>query len=303
MKKRLTLFLLLFVFLSTQTAPAAPPTFELKSGDRIIFLGNTLIERAQKFGSWESVFLRSFPKAKLSFRNLGWCADTVWCDSRGIFDPPAVGYERMLKQVKDLKPNVILLGYGGNEAFAGKQGLDAFQKQLSQLLADLKPTGAKIIIVSPHRYENAGQPLPDPAPHNRDLQLYSELLKETAAAGNHYYVDLYTQLIPEPAGTPQLKLTTNGIHLTEVGYQKAADVIAADLGLKPITISPSVEQEVSQLTFEKNREYFYNWRPQNITYLLGFRKHEQGQNAKELPQYIPLIEEKEATIHRLISTQ
>ncbi|MFH1300911.1 MAG: SGNH/GDSL hydrolase family protein [Planctomycetota bacterium] len=300
---RLTLFLLLFVFCPLQYASADPPAFELKSGDRIIFLGNTLIERAQKFGSWESVFLRSFPEAKLSFRNLGWSADTVWAESRGIFDPPAAGYERMLTQIKDLKPNVILLGYGGNEAFAGQQGLAAFQKQLDQLLADLKPTGAKIIIVSPHRYENAGQPLPDPATHNRDLQLYSELLKETAAAGNHYYVDLYNQLISEPAGTPQLKLTTNSIHLTEAGYQKAAAVIAADLGLHPVTLSPSVEQEVRQLTFEKNREYFYNWRPQNITYLLGFRKHEQGQNAKELPQFIPLIEEKEATIHRLISTQ
>lgn len=303
MKKRLTLFLLLFVFVASTSVPAAPPTFELKSGDRIIFLGNTMIERAQKFGSWESLFLRSFPKAKLSFRNLGWSADTVWSDSRGIFDPPAVGYQRMLKQVKDLKPNVILLGYGGNEAFAGEQGLPAFQKQLNQLITDLKPTGAKLILVSPHRYENAGHPLPDPAAHNRDLQLYADLLQETAAAGNHYYVDLYSELIPEPAGKPGLKLTTNGIHLTKAGYQKAAELIAADLDLKPITLSPSVEQEVSQLTFDKNREYFYNWRPQNITYLLGFRKHEQGQNAKELPQFIPLIEEKEATIHRLVSTQ
>ncbi len=303
MKKRLILFLLLFVFCSLQHASAAPPALELKSGDRIIFLGNTLIERAQKFGNWESVFLRSFPEAKLSFRNLGWSADTVWADSRGIFDPPAAGYQRMLTQIKDLKPNVILLGYGGNEAFAGKQGLAAFQKQLHQLLADLQPTGAKIIIVSPHRFENQGAPMPDPAAHNRDLQHYCDLLQETAAQGNHYYVDLYNQLIPEPAGKPQLKLTTNSIHLTEAGYQKAADVIATDLGLHPVKLSPSVEQEVRQLTFDKNREYFYSWRPQNITYLLGFRKHEQGQNAKELPQFIPLIEEKEATIHRLISTQ
>ncbi|WP_339730774.1 SGNH/GDSL hydrolase family protein [uncultured Gimesia sp.] len=303
MKKRLTLFLLLFVFVASPSVPAAPPTFELKSGDRIIFLGNTMIERAQKFGSWESVFLRSFPKAKLSFRNLGWSADTVWSDSRGIFDPPAVGYQRMLKQVKGLNPTVILLGYGGNEAFAGKQGLPAFQKQLNQLITDLKPTGARLVIVSPHRYEYAGHPLPDPAAHNRDLKFYCDLLQETAAAGNHDYVDLYSDLIPEPAGKPQLKLTNNGIHLTKAGYQKAAELISVDLGLKPITLSPSVEQEVSQLTFDKNREYFYSWRPQNITYLLGFRKHEQGQNAKELPQFIPLIEEKEATIHRLISTQ
>jgi len=302
-KKSLTFCLLLLVFLSSQRIFAAPPSFELKSGDRIIFLGNTLIERAQKYGCWESVFMRSFPKAKLSFRNLGWSADTVWSDSRGIFDPPAIGYQRILKQVKDLKPNLILLGYGGNEAYAGEAGLPAFQKQLLKLLKDLKPTGAKIMIVSPHRSENAGHPLPDPASHNRDLKLYTDLLQKIAAQGNHYYVDLFSQLIPNSAGKPELKWTTNGIHLTKAGYEKAANIIAHDLGLHPITLSPSVEQEVQQIAFEKNRLYFYNWRPQNITYLLGFRKHEQGQNAKELPQFIPLIEEKEATIHSLISSQ
>jgi len=300
---RLTLCLLFCACFVLQSANAAPPPFELKSGDRIVFLGNTMIERAQKFGSWESLFLRSFPKAKLSFRNLGWSADTVWAESRGIFDPPAAGYQRMIKQINELKPTVILLGYGGNEAFAGKAGLPAFQKQLQKLLTDLKPTGARIVIVSPHRYENQGAPLPDPAKHNADLKLYTDLLKQTADEGGYYFVDLYQPLISEPAGKPGLKWTTNGIHLTEAGYQQAAEIMAADLGLKPVQLSPSVEQEVRDLTFQKNRQYFYNWRPQNITYLLGFRKHEQGQNAKELPQFIPLIEKNEAEIHRLISTQ
>lgn len=303
MKKRLSILLIFSVFCFVKSASADPPTFELKSGDRIVFLGNTLIERAQKFGSWESLFLRSFPKAKLSFRNLGWSADTVWSDSRGIFDPPAAGYQRMLKQVKDLKPQVILIGYGGNEAFAGKEGLPAFEKQLEKLLADLKPTGAKFVIVSPHRFENVGHPLPDPQSHNKDLKIYSERLQEIASRDHHYYVDLFTKLIPEPAGTSQLKWTTNGIHLTDAGYQKAAGIIAEDLGLQPISLTPDTAQKVQQLTLEKNRHYFHNWRPQNITYLLGFRKHEQGQNAKELPQFIPLIEKNEAAIHGLISSQ
>lgn len=303
MKQRLIPCLLFCVCYFVQSADAAPPPFELKSGDRVIFLGNTMIERAQKFGRWESVLLRSFPEAKLSFRNLGWSGDTVWADSRGIFDPPAVGYQRMIKQIQDLKPTVILLGYGGNEAFAGKQGLTAFENQLQKLLTDLKTTEAKIVIVSPYRYENQGAPLPDPVAHNRDLKTYTDALKRVADKGDYYFVDLYNQLIPEPAGAPGLKWTTNSIHLTEAGYEKAAGIIAADLGLQPVTLSPEVDQKVRDLTFHKNRQYFYNWRPQNITYLLGFRKHEQGQNAKELPQFIPLIEKNEAEIHRLVSPQ
>lgn len=301
MKQRLIPCLLLCICLITQVADAAPPPLKLKSGDRVIFLGNTMIERSQKFGRWESVFLRSFPEAKLSFRNLGWSGDTVWADSRGIFDPPAVGYQRMIKQIEELKPTLIVLGYGGNEAFAGEKGLPAFENQLHKLLTDLKSTEAKILIVSPHRYESQGAPLPDPAEHNRDLKAYAESLQQIAHKGNYYFVDLYNQLIPEPAGDPGLKWTTNSIHLTDAGYQKAAEIIAADLGLQPITLTRDVDQQVRDLTFEKNRQYFYNWRPQNITYLLGFRKHEQGQNAKELPQFIPLIEKNEAEIHSLVS--
>ena len=41
---------------------------------------------------------------------------------------------------------------------------------------------------------------------------------------------------------------------------------------------------------EKNRLYFHRWRPQNETYLFGFRKHEQGRNAREIPLLDPLVE-------------
>ncbi len=47
---------------------------------------------------------------------------------------------------------------------------------------------------------------------------------------------------------------------------------------------------------EKNLLYFYRWRPQNETYLFGFRKHEQGNNASEIPLFDPLVEEKEKAI-------
>ncbi len=49
----------------------------------------------------------------------------------------------------------------------------------------------------------------------------------------------------------------------------------------------------------KNELYFHRWRPQNETYLFGFRKHEQGNNAVEIPLFDPLVAEKEAEIARL----
>jgi hypothetical protein len=68
-----------------------------------------------------------------------------------------------------------------------------------------------------------------------------------------------------------------------------------------ISSGPDFDQVemMRKLILEKNRQYFHRWRPQNETYLLGFRKHEQGQNARELPQFDPIVAAKEEEIYKL----
>lgn len=69
--------------------PAAPPNWVLRDGDR---------------GFIETALIAALPEAVLTFRNLGWSGDTVWAESRGVFDPAAKGYERMLGLVRELPP-------------------------------------------------------------------------------------------------------------------------------------------------------------------------------------------------------
>ena len=47
---------------------------------------------------------------------------------------------------------------------------------------------------------------------------------------------------------------------------------------------------------EKNEQFFHSWRPQNTIYLFGTRKHEQGQNGKEIKEFKAYIEEHEAKV-------
>jgi lysophospholipase L1-like esterase len=49
----------------------------------------------------------------------------------------------------------------------------------------------------------------------------------------------------------------------------------------------------------KNDLYFQHYRPQNETYLVGFRQYEQGQNARELALLSPLVGERDNEIGRL----
>ena len=46
----------------------------------------------------------------------------------------------------------------------------------------------------------------------------------------------------------------------------------------------------------KNQLFFHRWRPQNETYLFGFRKHEQGKNAAEVAAFDPLVAAAEAEL-------
>jgi lysophospholipase L1-like esterase len=57
--------------------------------------------------------------------------------------------------------------------------------------------------------------------------------------------------------------------------------------------------EMQSLIVKKNELYFHRYRPQNETYLFLFRKHEQGNNAVEIPQFVPLIKQLEEQIQTL----
>ncbi|MDX1944927.1 MAG: GDSL-type esterase/lipase family protein [Pirellulaceae bacterium] len=57
--------------------------------------------------------------------------------------------------------------------------------------------------------------------------------------------------------------------------------------------------KLRELAAGKNELYFHRYRPQNETYLFLFRKHEQGNNAVEIPQFDPLVAAKEREIATL----
>jgi lysophospholipase L1-like esterase len=84
---------------------------------------------------------------------------------------------------------------------------------------------------------------------------------------------------------------------------KAIDTFSGDdwaIGIVGID-GPEVDQaeRLRRQIVAKNELFFHRWRPQNETYLFGFRKHEQGNNAVEIPQFDPLVASKDARIQEL----
>ncbi len=83
----------------------------------------------------------------------------------------------------------------------------------------------------------------------------------------------------------------------------AAGVHTADEWAKGVLLTSGPEfaqlESLRALIEEKNRHYFHYWRPQNDTYIFGFRRKEQGNLTAEFPKYPPILDEKDAEIAKL----
>lgn len=290
--------LALILFFLAPLSQAAEKPFTLPDDAKIAYIGNTVAERDQIHGYFETRLIESFPNQNIIYRNLGWSGDTVTGQARARFGQAIDGFNHIAAHVADLKPNVIFLNYGLNEAFSGPAGLDAFNDNLKKMLDMLSKGSPQIVIFSIMQQEKLPPPLPDPASQNENIKLYNAALAKAAADRHLLFIDLYEVPAQFAAANPGKPFTANEIHPTPEGYQFLSDAIVKGLGLP--TPPPSANFEpIRKLTIEKNRLYFHRWRPENETYIFGFRKAEQGRNAVEIPQFDPLIAAKEAEINKL----
>jgi lysophospholipase L1-like esterase len=380
----------LLVVIATPIAGGEPPRFELSSGDRIVLVGDTLIERDQRYGYLEAMLTLLNPDKDLTFRNLGWSGDTVAGLSRAGFDPPEAGYRQLIEQVLAAKPTVLIVGYGMADSFDGEAGRPRFVAGLNRFLDAVATTKARVVVLTPIAHARQGGSLPDPSPHLAMLERYSRSIAEVAQSRGAWFIDLFE---PTRAREARAEITDDGVHLNEVGYRFLAVQIIRGLDPSATREAPRVElsadgtvgpgrgvkvdrvqrsatgvrlrltretlavlgdegdrpptdsalflkvaglptgrhelridgrpdetrsaeswargariagvadraqaEQLRAAINQKNRLFFHRWRPQNITYLFGFRKHEQGNNAVEIPRFDPLVAEQEREIARL----
>jgi putative heme-binding domain-containing protein len=203
-----------------------PPPLVLHTGDRVLLLGSGFLEQERRYADLE-IRLTRRARGPLTFRNLGWSGDTVRGTARtGGFGNPE-GFDRLLKEVRNQAPTVIVLGYGMNESVAGAAGLAAFRESFGHLLDQLAPLKARLVVLSPTAHEDLGRPFPDPTAHNRSLEQYTAALQEVAAKRRLPFVDLFHPLAALPASGPHW--TTNGLLPNRYGYWLIAREIERQL--------------------------------------------------------------------------
>jgi hypothetical protein len=287
-------FLLALAFCVTALR-AAEPLVTFKDGDTVVLLGDAFFERDYHYGQIETLLTAAAGK-DVRFRNLGWSGDTPRCESRSYFGPPAEGFDRLQKQLAEIKPTVILACYGSVDSFRGQAGLADFTAAYTRLLDSLQKTGARIVLLSPPAVSRDATRWPALKDHEAKQSLYRDAVRDLAKARSLPFADLLAamkDLRPE---------TVNGVTFTEADYRAVAPAVLQSLGLPLDAAALSTAQSNVALTkaiVEKNRLFFHRWRPQNEIYLFGSRKHEQGNNGVEIPQFDPIIAEHEKGIARL----
>jgi glucose/arabinose dehydrogenase/lysophospholipase L1-like esterase len=291
-------FLALLVTVPFPSLLAQELPVKIQKGDHVVLVGNTLAERMQYAGHWETLLHSRFPQEELVVRNLGWSADEI-----GL-RPRSKDFKDHKQTLADHKPNVLLAFFGFNESFAGPAGLAKFEKDLEGFLkapqnidnystvrsnwdqttdksADLAPLPMlrQIVLISPIAHENVKRHgLPDGVKTNENLKLYTQVMLRVAARHKVPCIDLFNPTLKAMADSKQ-PLTINGVHLNEHGDQVVGEILDRALFGLPPKAQNEQKIDVARLRAEvneKNLQFFYDHRSVNGFYIYGGRKEPFG---------------------------
>ncbi len=296
LRPRLVLLLVLLAACPGSRAAAPAPEPAPRAGSTYLFYGAGLVERLLEEGFLEAGLQLAYPELGLRVRSLAWTGDEVGHRRR------PEGYAEHLKGLLAAWPaDVVVLGYGFNESFAGTAGLADFRRQYEILLGEMarRHPGARLVFLSPAAVEERSAPAG--AARNADVAAYAAVVRELAAARGERFIDLFAASRAAYARAPR-PLTDLGVNLNPEGTRVLGLEVAAALaghgGLSPV--EPPRLEEVARAAARKHSHNAELVRPKNAALYYGVRRRPE-EAAAELPRYHELLRQAEANVHALVA--
>jgi mono/diheme cytochrome c family protein/glucose/arabinose dehydrogenase/lysophospholipase L1-like esterase len=296
------LILLIMAFISFQCTESNYSEFKIKKGAHIILIGNNLGSRMMNFGHFETELHLRYPDSTLYIRNMCDGGNTPgfrphsgrpspWAfpgaekfqtelarnsDSQGDYETPDQWITRH-------KADIVIAFFGFNESFQGRQGLENYKAELDAFIRHTLGqkynghTPPQLVIVSPIAFENLSDKydLPDGKQENTNLALYSEAMKEIAAANKVHFIDAYTpskQWFESTDGP----LTIDGSQLNDAGYAKLATLLADELFGKTSAKAAAHRSLIHAAVMEKNWMWHNDIKIPNGVHVFGRRYNPFG---------------------------
>lgn len=242
-----------------------------KNGLSICLIGNTLFDRDNQFGYFETYLQQMNPGKNPRVRNLAWAADEI------DLHPRPDNYGTLLQHLTVQKADVIFAAYGYNESFKGKAGLSDFKERLKSFIVSLKSHAfngkhaPQIVFISPTANENTTQ-VPAADLNNENIKLYTKAMRDICHDTKVGFVDVY-QATADIMKDPGSDITFNGVHMDELGYHVFGKTLASAIFNKSL---PDLNESVRKLVIDKNDQWFYRYRPLNTFYYTGGRNKSYG---------------------------
>lgn len=239
---------------------AAAPRLELRRGDHVGIIGNTLADRMQHDGWLETHLVTRFPEHDLVIRNLGFSGDELTTRLR------SAGFGAPDDWLTRIRADVVFAFFGYNESFAGKAGLAQFRSDLDAFLTHTlaqkyNGKGApRLVLFAPIAHEDLrDKDLPDGSENNARLALYTAAMADVAGPHGVPFVDLFQATRAAYPGAPD-RLTINGVHLTEGGGYTVAHIIDKALFADHVNRSIAGMDKVRRAVLDKNFVWFNRYR-------------------------------------------
>ena len=248
----------LFLALCSLPAHAETPAFELKRGEHVAIIGNTMADRMQHDGWLETYLQAMHPELELTFRHLGFSGDEV--KTR----PRSDNFGNADQWLSKVGADVVFCFFGYNEALRGESGLEGFQRDLADMIDGMRAqkyngkSAPRIVVVSPITHEDLNSPhLPDGTENNVKLAMYTQAMGDVCAEKSVPFVNVFDPTRELYANSDE-PLTLNGIHLLENGNKAVAQVIVKELF--PGRVLPTDVEKLRQAVLDKNYHWFSRYR-------------------------------------------
>ena len=243
MKARIALLTVLFGLLTfTLTLPASEPQYksptaklELKSGDSIVFLGDSITHQCLYTQYVEDFFYTRYPSMRLKFHNSGVGGAKAW-DALARFDRDVTAY----------KPKYVTVLLGMNDGRYQPYDEETFQtyrRDMTEVVARIRKIGATPVLMTPTMFDsraarmrNRQRSADSLTLYNSVLAYYGAWLQEVAVDNGYGFVDMYGPLnnltLEQRKTDPNFTMIRDSVHPDPPGQIVMAYSIIDQMGLR-----------------------------------------------------------------------
>jgi lysophospholipase L1-like esterase len=173
---------------------AEPSGFHLRSGDNVIFYGDSITDQRLYTTFVETFAVTRYPHLNLKFVHSGWGGDRVGGGGGGSIDV------RLARDVFPYKPTVItvMLGMNDGRYTPFEQPIfDEYAAGYDKIVRELKRGApqARITLIQPSPFDDVTRPATFPGGYNAVLLRFSDFVKQLSAKHGLMIADLNTNVV------------------------------------------------------------------------------------------------------------